>query len=186
MANRTLKRLQETLENIESGKFSNSETEILFVKLRSTKKSKVISDLANFIAHAEGRNQGEIYLMIREYIIGKLDDLENFGLRGDIPPPIYAAELVVTELIKTLQQIGLNPDEVLLWRHADLIINHIKTFIDEKEIKINDSRLKKCWLEKMPNGSIVLFFEITNFKNKLIKMTGNGSILITSEVVIFE
>ncbi|MBP7967626.1 hypothetical protein KAZ66_05150 [Candidatus Woesebacteria bacterium] len=101
-------RIQELIDLINSGNFNRSDIGLLILWLRPvTKENAILSDLANYIAHNDCRDQGISFNRVLKYIINFIDVAENGGkLLG--PQPVFNKDEIIRQSIVTFKRLKLN------------------------------------------------------------------------------
>lgn len=145
------KKVQNIIDKICVGDFNSNDIGMLFIRLRSTFANKSeLRDLADTIAHNEGRNKGASFEYIHSFINNLISLFEQRPGTMVIPQPPFKRAKIIEELIKILRALNIDFDETIFREREKSIISCLLDSIDDTEIifKPFDSKIVKCYLKR--------------------------------------
>lgn len=162
MTNKRLIEVNRIVKRIEDGLFSKSDINSLYVTLRNMTVNETIKDISNFYTHAEGRNQGLSYGVVKnyvEYILNEVQKGENQQVFITGHPPVFTSYGVLLELIKTLNEVGASFNEGKISSQSHMIIEYTKQLVDEGDYELKNPLITRCWIDRREGDT--LFFNFT-------------------------
>ena len=143
--------IQELITKISKSNFNSSDVAVLFIFLRQVfSQDPILLDIANFIAHSEGRTRGEsfdsTYRYVDQFILVSKQGGSIKGLS-----PVFKREDVINRLIRVIKKNNFNLDEKEFHTQKDSIINQMHYLMKETELKLPQPEVVKCYLKRLGN-----------------------------------
>lgn len=163
-------KIQLITNKICEGNFSASDVGILFVWLRPAlvAQDPILLDIANFVAHSEGRTKGISFEHVHSYVKNFITVSEKGGtIYGR--PPVFKGDEVIQRLVNILKKINLDFDENKFSAQRGLIVEHLLWLMEETKFTFNDPKVVRCYLKRA--GSGMMFCLQVNLKSPFIKMS---------------
>lgn len=147
---KTIKEIEEILNSIYFGNFTNKDIILLFVYLRNLDSSKsIVWELGSFFAHLEGRNRGISHGLIYGYINNVIEVSAKGGT-------IKSKKLSNKEsiLAKVTQLLGDNIphfDREKIELNKEKIFRYLFEKLDGMTFKFTNPIIRKCFLKNNSN-----------------------------------
>ena len=166
--------VNELTEKICSNNHTWVDVALLLVYLRQLiSKDTLLYDLTNFVPHGDSRNKGDSHTYIESYISNLIKVAEGKGpifFADSAPRPIFSEQIIISELLKALGNLGISVNEKSFTVNKDWIISSILKIVDQTKFdKFKDGRITDCRLEKTEDGRVMFFFRLQGLKDGAIK-----------------
>jgi hypothetical protein len=176
ISRKALIEVNSVLESIRKDSFTRNDIAVLLVSLRGATSNKTITDLANFHAHPEGRNQGRAHAVVQAWVNNFIAVAESNGGVINGIPPVFTTKGVITELLRALKSSGAKYSEDSIKRNKQQIVEYIISLVDESEFKLDDKRITKCWISKSKGQGLLVNFQAKGLKPGVIKLGEDATI----------
>ena len=133
----------------------------------------LLLDIANFVAHSEGRDRGVSFEHVHSYVKNFITVSEKGGTIYGLTPVFKVGE-VIQRLGNILKKLNLNFDENKFSVQKDLIVERFLWLMEETEFQFNDPKVVRCYLKRA--GSGMMFCLQMNLKGPVIKVPSGAVI----------
>jgi len=104
--------IQQIVDSIQQGRVVRKDLRVLLIELRSSLRSGALKDIANFVAHPEGRDKGQGQQHLEAFVENFVSVAESSGKL--VVSPAYSRAQILAELTTHLTVQGFKVDASLL------------------------------------------------------------------------
>ncbi|MDD4136120.1 MAG: hypothetical protein PHN66_03565 [Candidatus Shapirobacteria bacterium] len=159
--------VEKILDLIYNKTFTSNDIAMLFIYLRCENKADaVIKELGHFIAHSDGRNQGDGHDLIKEYILNVIEVSKKTGtIYGN--KVIFHKKTIIDNLVTLLERSINNFDKIRFIQNEELIIKYLFEKLDGININFktkdtNNIKVNFCYLKNNIDKMLFCFNIILN------------------------
>lgn len=144
-------KLKSSVAIVIKGDFSSNDVSVLMLNLRPHLKNKpILLDLSNFVAHAEGRNQGISWEYVNSYVENLLLISKHGGKLKH--KAVFKRAIVIKELSKLLKDLNLIRDKWQIVKYRKKLIDCLIDIVNETTYDLRNPNIVKCTVKRDKEG----------------------------------